>query len=116
MGEPSSNGGVHVVDRGTNLLMICSKLLYQDVREGTYEGIRKLRTFLNERPRAGQGDKLTFDQFIALYNEYAIEAFRVLQAPPSYVEAPRREVVVTPVPCWEPYLAGTPFSPRPGTR
>ena len=109
MGEPSSSGEVHVVDRGTTLLMMCSKLLYFDPKEATYEGILKLRIFLNERPRAGQGDKLTFDQFITLYNECAIAA---MSAPPLYVEAPRREVVVSPVPCWEPYLAGTPFSPR----
>ena len=93
MGEPSSSGEVHVVDRGTTLLMMCSKLLYlDDPREATYEGILKLRIFLNERPRAGQGDKLTFDQFITLYNECAIAA---MSAPPLYVEAPRREVVLT---------------------
>ena len=44
-------GEQYIVDEGSKLLMMCSHLLFQDLKEGTYENIRRLRNFLKRRHR-----------------------------------------------------------------
>jgi hypothetical protein len=91
--DTDDDGEAFVVDEGSKLLMLCSQLLFRDLKQGTYENIKKLRTFLRRKPRAGCGDKFSFDEFIELYNEYVIEGWK---APPSYRAAPSGPVTGSP--------------------
>ena len=87
-------GEQYIVDEGSKLLMMCSQLLFQDLKEGTYENIRRLRNFLKRRPNAGMGDRYSFDGFVEVYNFYVMEGFKL--AAPGWRDSPVRSAPASP--------------------
>ena len=93
LSQSVSLGGGHelcVLDTGSNLLKLCAKLLYREGKPVSTEDIRRLRSHLKSRPRAGLGDPLTFERFVELYNEYVLHGWR---APPTHRRPPTPPMV-----------------------